>query len=572
MTAFWRTLMATTLSLAALTAQAQYALSEPVQAAPTPKDLPRLVWEIDDGSPSQTLEFSALQASALSDLQRHNAQSGRKDLQLGVHRWVSSESFGTSLTPLWVSRPDGEYIARFEIRSPNAQALRLLFDTFPGTLVLQERPLTLISFKATTGQTEHWTPVLEGEWVTLEWRVQSTPSNLPTRLPLKAISHLLANPFEAKSLSTLNTVDTSCMLDVDCARANLGPPFTRIENAVARMVYSKPNGTFTCTGTLLNDLDPNTQIPYFLTAHHCIDAQDAADTLTTFWEQEALSCGSTALNNTQQVGTGAALLYTRSNTDATLLRLNSRAPPGAVLGGWNANPLTESTAVLGVHHPASQTKRFGQGTMVASRGPLLIGNQAVDAHLDVRWSQTATAPGSSGSGLFTFDPALGQWFLRGYLMGGNSACGNTEMDAYGLFSAIFPDIRTFLAGPFGVVNPTVDYSGAWYNPDEAGWGLMLEQFPGDASTSGQVFALFFVYDANGLPTWYQFQGRWITETRVDSSILRSTDATWGNAYDGSQRRLTSVGNATLTFLSPTTAQLTYTIPGVGQRTVSMVKL
>jgi hypothetical protein len=50
------------------------------------------------------------------------------------------------------------------------------------------------------------------------------------------------------------------------------------------MLYTQEDGTSAaCTGTLLNDGDPTTHIPYFLTAHHCVPDQVRASSIETYW-------------------------------------------------------------------------------------------------------------------------------------------------------------------------------------------------------------------------------------------------------------------------------------------------
>jgi hypothetical protein len=52
--------------------------------------------------------------------------------------------------------------------------------------------------------------------------------------------------------------------------------------------------------------------------------------------------------------------------------------------------------------------------------------------------------------------------------------------------------------------PAVNYSDMWWTPSESGWGLTIVQGP-----TNVLFAVWFVYDASGKPTWYTLQpGQW----------------------------------------------------------------
>jgi len=48
----------------------------------------------------------------------------------------------------------------------------------------------------------------------------------------------------------------------------------------------------------------------------------------------------------------------------------------------------------------------------------------------------------------------------------------------------------------------MDWSDIWFNPAESGWGVNLVQ------SYDFMFATFFIYDANGSPTWYTAEMTW----------------------------------------------------------------
>ena len=88
-------------------------------------------------------------------------------------------------------------------------------------------------------------------------------------------------------------------------------------------------------GTLLDDADPATQIPYFLTAHHCVPDQARASSLETYWLYRSLACGG-SVADAQAVTGGAVLLYTARPTDTSFLRLRRAPPAGVVFANWQA--------------------------------------------------------------------------------------------------------------------------------------------------------------------------------------------------------------------------------------------
>jgi hypothetical protein len=92
--------------------------------------------------------------------------------------------------------------------------------------------------------------------------------------------------------------------------------------------------------------------------------------------------------------------------------------------------------------------------------------------------------------------------------------------------------------------PLDNYSGLWWNPSEAGWGLSLHQ--GVAHT---LFGAWFVYGASGQPEWYTVQeGRWSSSTRWSGNVYRTTGPFLaGTDFDPRLVLTQAAGTATLDF-------------------------
>ncbi len=79
---------------------------------------------------------------------------------------------------------------------------------------------------------------------------------------------------------------------------------------------------------------------------------------------------------------------------------------------------------------------------------------------------------------------------------------------------------TLVTGSETLPRARFDVSGAWYDPQTNGSGLMVAH---DFGGSDQVFATWQVYDANGLPRWYTLQeGRWDAAGLVLEGTLYET--------------------------------------------------
>ena len=80
--------------------------------------------------------------------------------------------------------------------------------------------------------------------------------------------------------------------------------------------------------------------------------------------------------------------------------------------------------------------------------------------------------------------------------------------------------------------------------------------------TNQLFAVWFVYDASGAPTWYTLQpGAWIWGQRFSGPLYRTTGPYFVGPFDPSQVKYEPVGNGTLTFTDSAHAHFHYTING-----------
>jgi hypothetical protein len=148
-----------------------------------------------------------------------------------------------------------------------------------------------------------------------------------------------------------------------------------------------------------------------------------ASTLYTEFKYRSLFCNNaTSGEYYPTTVTGAALLYSATNTDSTLVRLNGSPSTSVLFAGWDAttSPAT-STVVHGIHHPQGDQQRISRGTVTSyfSRvGTTGISTSTIGSGTILGITQTSgnTEPGSSGSGLFkgtdTNPVLIGQLFGR----------------------------------------------------------------------------------------------------------------------------------------------------------------
>ena len=407
-------------------------------------------------------------------------------LQIGFGREIPA-AYRDDLAPRleWTTLSDGTLISALSVTSPGAKALRIAVSAIlpagaelrffsPAGSIQTFAPLTDHDFAPQTSELPAdppleydplsqadesttvndplppdppvWSPVIEGETVGIEITLPSSAALSTFSLYVNQVSHFLQSTSEPQyEPQNLGHIDQAACshIDVQCADVDEQASMT------AKMTFIRGGGdSFLCTGTLMNDTDSNSFIPYFITAHHCISTQAAARTLVTYWDFERASCGGSAPTTVTQLTGGASLLVTRSESDSTLLRLRSDPPPSSGQGrwysGWDAGEVSRPTGVFGVHHPRGDLKKYATGT--AESFPFCLNDghggcgQNVSSGLRVLWSQGVSEGGSSGSGLFGFE-AGGR--LRGVLSGSPGGCSATAV--YGSFAGFFPHARRWLA-------------------------------------------------------------------------------------------------------------------------------
>lgn len=448
-----RTMLSLCLSMA--TAAAAGADGPRVQAEPsrTPVQASTAAWRAPT-APVARLRYGEMSAQRIHALQQANDSRVGKPLQIGIAREAAGESAERALPLLrWTKLADGSSVARIEFVSPLAYGVRagLRLDgldpraelRFAGSARPARIVATVTAAQAATLTGDdglYWTPATDGERQVVELWLPAGARAEDVRIEAPRLSHLMANAVDDFLILKNVGGSGSCNVNAVCRVGELGQGYGVARDAVARMVFQKAGGSYLCTGTLLNDIDNSTQIPWFHSAAHCIDSADVAATLNTYWKYESSTCSTNTLGEYEQLTGGADLLYSNAATDGALFRLRDAAPAGATFAGWDANVLPSGVSVLAIHHPAGDVKKVSSGVHVPARSD--------DVEHGVRWLQGTTEGGSSGSGLFTLDG--GQYYLRGGLHGGYASCANTgttnsnNIDWYSRFDVDFPNIRQYL--------------------------------------------------------------------------------------------------------------------------------
>jgi hypothetical protein len=351
----------------------------------------------------------------------------------------------------WIELDDGGLAANVQINSPEAAALRLQLraQSWPDGAELRVHAPGHAGVALLTGadlkpDRPHWLPTVDGDTLLLELYLPpgSDPDSIGLTLP--RLSHLRATTQAMVVSRNLDDIGRSGYCQVDVACQDAGLPAVIIDS-VAKYLFSDGTGrTFLCSGQLLNDTDPDSQIPYFLTANHCIDQASDAVSMEFYWFFQRARCDSPDPINVTRTGGGAILLATSRQTDFSLLRLNREPPDDVGLSGWSADPIEPGDNVFGLHHPRGDLRKISFGT--ARRMVTVRDQGGGDNFIETQWYLGVTEPGSSGSGLWR--DRDGEPRLVGNLLGGYSSCqAPRQPDYYGRFDRTLAQVSAFLAPP-----------------------------------------------------------------------------------------------------------------------------
>ena len=341
-----------------------------------------------------------------------------------------------------------------KVRSPGAFGIRLRFTDFdvdessvlvyastPAGELIVEGPYTR---RGPERDGDFWTPTLPGD----EAFVEITGTTEP-QFKIEEVIHFDHDLNGEAPESSLDDGPPllGCHIDVNC---HLDWISVHAKNATGRMSWCDSTGSCgACTGTILNDKDDETRVPYFITARHCLSTQAEVDTLEVYWQYETDFCeldGGTppAYPGTLPKAVGGKLLNTYGENDMTFIRLNDSW--GFSFAGWTTDT---SSGAYGVHHPKGSYKR----AVFLSDVGVCVDNCWCEDATDFDYYEMTdglTQPGSSGSGAFNWNGQLaGQ--LKGkctayHDSGKELTCGNLDdwTNMYGEFETSYDRISRYL--------------------------------------------------------------------------------------------------------------------------------
>lgn len=260
-----------------------------------------------------------------------------------------------------------------------------------------------------------WANTVFAQEVFVEVRFRVTGETERVSLEIDDLVHMEHPEFAPPADSDLQTMDLrdtyACFQQVPCVPSTEFAMSALIDRSkgVGQMVYVEDGSSWVCTGSLLNDNDANTTTPWFLTANHCIGSNTVAGTLEVFWDYRRSTCTGVAPTKSSLPRQLGSQLMTTSSVnggfDISLLRLNSTPPGSRWYLGWNASldaPNTANITLYRLHHPAGEPMHYSRELSIGK-----VSNSQPAGYIFSEVKFGASAGGSSGSPLFTFDTSNG---------------------------------------------------------------------------------------------------------------------------------------------------------------------
>jgi V8-like Glu-specific endopeptidase len=301
------------------------------------------------------------------------------------------------------------------------------------------------------------------------------------------ISARIYRPFAGgeASIEGLCPDNAWCVVDASCYNSG---PVNVLKDAVAYTQYVSGPWIYLCSGGLLADTDTGTQIPYFLTANHCLSKQRNANSLECYFQYKTDSCDGACYD---PVGVcprtlGADILSTESREgDYSFLRLWEDPPAGSAFLGWTSTPVayTHGLNLYRVSHPQGSPQAYSEHLVDTTKGVCSSWPRG-------KWIYShdilgGTEGGSSGSPVVN-----GSAQVVGQLSGGCGTNVNDPCDA---------DSNATVDGAFAHYYPSVQQ---WLDPGEIVTmhvqSIVLTVVPANGPFNRAV-AEVTVVDQDGLP-------------------------------------------------------------------------
>ena len=330
----------------------------------------------------------------------------------------------------WYQVENGWRVWKLTIRSEGAKSLNLIFDEFKlpdnARLFIYNENSVLGAFTSYNNKSSGKFAIapISGDEITVQYEVQDNKKSSSPFI-ISKVNHDFVGINEKSDRRPLDPyIAGECNVDINC---EIGQNWNEVKNSVCRIIV---DGREVCSGVLVNNTAED-QKPYVLSAAHCYDKKEYAETSVYVFSFESPFCAPLDGDPSNSVA-GAVMKATFDSLDFALTELSLVPPPEylAYYAGWDRKQALPSSSAS-IHHPWGMIKKIA-----IDEDPSVIANFSTSSgYLKngflkiLRWENGVTEPGSSGGPLFNSERKL-----VGTLTGGDAVCDNPVNDYFERFA------------------------------------------------------------------------------------------------------------------------------------------
>jgi len=328
----------------------------------------------------------------------------------------------------WFNAPNGTRIWRLKIRSKGAKSLNLIFNHFElpaGSrmfLFNEKENHYLGAFTSDNNKKSKKFAIspVAGDEIIVQYEVPPNVSSEES-FEIGSINHDFIGILKYDDRRPLGKIAGNCNIDINC---EISKEWKDVKDAVCRFIV---NGREICSGVLINN-SAEDQKPYILSAAHCYDKPEYAETTVYTFNYESPYCAPIDGDPGNSVS-GAFMKATFDSLDFALTELSLVPPPEyrPFFAGWNRSATIPDSSVS-IHHPQGDVKKIA----FDYHPPEITdfnSNYTENAFFKIlRWDEGVTEVGSSGGPLFNNNQEI-----IGTLTGGVASCINPVKDYFERF-------------------------------------------------------------------------------------------------------------------------------------------
>ena len=363
-----------------------------------------------------------------------------QNLEIGIKPFRFAHPFEVHFTTqnsgTWISTSEGFQVWRLKIHSKGAKSINLIFNDFKvpkgaRLFLFNEKENHFLgaftSFNNKLSGKFAVSPVA-GDEITIQYEVPS-PNSADIDFVIRQVNHDFVGVLKYDDRRPLGKTAGECNIDINC---DLGNGWEEVKDAVCRLIV---DGKEICTGTLVNNTSED-QKPYILSAAHCYDKWEFAETTIYSFNYESPFCAPLDGDPSRSIS-GAIMKAQFDSLDFALAEMSVVPPPEyrPYFAGWDrSGNLPVST--VSIHHPQGDIKKIAIDRDLPEFSDF-NSHYIKNAFIKVlRWDDGVTEAGSSGGSLFNTKKNI-----IGTLTGGAATCINPVNDYFERFDISW-DYRT----------------------------------------------------------------------------------------------------------------------------------